>query len=311
MVIKRENTKTLTPFKEKAGQLFAHSHPSTLQLNLTEKCNLACKHCHLSCGPTRKEDMDLKTAKACIEVFKREGFKTLDLTGGAPEMSQVYQYLVEELRPYAETIIVRTNLSIYLEEGYDPGFLQKNKIDVYASLPFYEKSKTDRMRGDGVYESSIEVLKKLNDLGYGKDLSLNLIYNPSGALLPGSQDELEAIFRTRLKEEYGIIFNNLYSMTNMPLGRFEAWLKKSRNYDRYMRKLEGAFNRGVLENLMCLDTISVDRAGNLYDCDFNLSMGLRSKDRLKVWDLAEGFDFKREVVTGNHCYGCTAGAGSS
>ncbi|MDO5017969.1 MAG: arsenosugar biosynthesis radical SAM protein ArsS [Lagierella massiliensis] len=311
MTFSLENKNVITPFFKRAGELISNSKPSTMQINLTRRCNLSCKHCHLSCGPHMTEDMDMETAKACIKVFKSENFKVLDLTGGSPEMSKVFKYLVEELRDFAENIIVRTNLSIYLKKGYDLEFLKENKVEVFASLPFYEKSKTDRVRGDGVYDSSIIVLKKLNELGYGKKLNLNLVYNPSGAILPGNQKELEDIYRKKLKEEYGIIFNNLYSITNMPIGRFKNWLLKSSNYDRYMKKLETAFNDEVLKGLMCLDAISVDYDGKIYDCDFNLSMGLNSNQKLNIKTLPEDFDFKRKISIGNHCYGCTAGAGSS
>lgn len=308
---RNEKLGIVTPFHERAGELVANSAPSTMQINLTRICNLACKHCHLSCSPNKTEDMDFETAKACVEVFKREGFKVLDLTGGAPEMSKVFKYLIEELRDYAENIIVRTNLSIYLEDGYDLEFLKDNRIEIFASLPFYEKSKTDRVRGEGVYDSSIIILQKLNQLGYGTELPLNLVYNPSGAILPGNQEDLENIYRSKLKEDYGIVFNNLFSITNMPIGRFRNWLERSGNYERYMKKLESAFNDEVVENLMCLDTISVDWDGSIYDCDFNLSLGFKCQGQLNIKEIPEGFDFKRKVMTADHCYGCTAGAGSS
>lgn len=308
---RNEKIEVVTPFFERVGELVANSAPSTMQINLTRICNLACKHCHLSCSPNKTEDMDFETARACVEVFKREGFKVLDLTGGAPEMSKVFKYLIEELRDYAENIIVRTNLSIYLEDGYDLEYLKENRVEIFASLPFYEKSKTDRVRGEGVYDSSIIILQKLNKLGYGTELPLNLVYNPSGAILPGNQEDLENVYRSKLKEDYGIVFNNLFSITNMPIGRFRNWLERSGNYERYMKKLESAFNEEVVEDLMCLDAISVDWDGKIYDCDFNLSMGLRCEKKLDIKNIPEGFDFKRRVMTAGHCYGCTAGAGSS
>ena len=308
---RNEKLGIVTPFYERAGELVANSTPSTMQIDLTRICNLACKHCHLGCSPNKTEDMDFETAKACVEVFKREGFKVLDLTGGAPEMSKVFKYLIEELRDYAENIIVRTNLSIYLEDGYDLEFLKDNRIEIFASLPFYEKSKTDRARGEGVYDSSIIILQKSNQLGYGTELPLNLVYNPSGAILPGNQDELENIYRSKLKEDYGIVFSNLFLITNMPIGRFRNWLERSGNYERYMKKLESAFNDEVVKNLMCLDTISVDWDGSIYDRDPNLSLGFKCQGQLNIKEIPEGFDFKRKVMTADHCYGCTAGAGSS
>lgn len=310
MIGKKTN---ITPFKEKAKDIASRANPSTMQVNITRKCNLACKHCHLSCSLSRKEDMDFDTANLVIEAFKSNGFKVLDITGGAPEMSNVFKYLIENLRDYAKNIIVRTNLSIYLEDGYDLNFLKENNIEVFASLPFYEKSKADKVRGDGNYDKSIIILKRLNEMGYGYDpnLRLNLVYNPAGAILPGNQKDLENLFKERLKEDQGVVFNNLYSVTNMPIGRFKDWLIRTHNYDRYMKKLEGAFNYENLKSLMCLDQISVDYNGDIYDCDFNLSIGLKAKDNLNIKDITPNFDFKRIISSSNHCYGCTAGFGSS
>lgn len=306
-----ENNHSITTFYKRAGAIYSCPQPSTMQINVTRQCNLACKHCHVECSPARKEDMSIAVADECIRVFKQCGFKVLDITGGAPEMSNVYKYLVTNIRPFAEKIIVRTNLCIYLEEGYDIDFLANNDVEVFASLPFYERSKTDRVRGLGVYDSSIKVLQKLNSLGYGNNHTLNLVYNPAGAILPQSQSELEKVYRDKLLQEYNIVFSNLFCITNMPIGRFGQWLKNTGKYDFYMSKLEEAYNADTLQGLMCKDMISVDYDGTLYDCDFNLSMKLSMSGNFNIKDIDQGFNFERRITVGNHCYACTAGAGSS
>lgn len=299
-----------------ASPLYTKDKLNTLQMNITRRCNLACKHCHVECSPSRVEDMDISIAEKSLELFKKEGFKILDITGGAPEMSSSFKFLVEEGSKLADKVMVRSNLTIHLLPEYEGylEFMADKKVELICSLPFYERDKTDRARGVGVYDESIEVLKKLMQLGYGKEkeLVLNLVYNPSGAILPGNQVELEDIYREKLANEYDIYFNNLFSMTNVPLGRFGMWLKKSNNLNRYMTKLFNAFNVATLEDLMCRDMISIDYDGSLYDCDFNLSMGLKVKDEPKNIDDALKIGLtKRNIALGNHCYACTAGAGSS
>ena len=297
------------------GILWSKDKLATMQVNITKTCNLACKHCHVESSPSRTEDMTRETADKVIELFKKEGFQILDITGGAPEMSKQYKYLIENLAPYAKKIMTRTNLTIHLEPEYEGylEFMKDHKVEIVASLPFYEKDKTDRQRGIGVYDESIEVLQKLTKMGYGveDDLILDLVYNPNGAILPGDQVELENIYRDKL-DEYGIRFNQLFTITNNPSGRFYNWLERSGNLDRYMDKLLAAFNPATINDVMCRDMISVNDDGTLYDCDFNLAIKLGMVDEPMTLDqaLEMGID-KRKIATANHCYGCTAGSGSS
>lgn len=297
------------------GILWSKDRPTTMQVNITKTCNLACKHCHVESSPARTEDMTRETADKVIELFKKEGFQILDITGGAPEMSSQYKYLIENLAPYAKKIMTRTNLTIHLEPEYEGylEFMKDHKVEIVASLPFYEKDKTDRQRGMGVYDESIEVLQKLTKMGYGveDDLILDLVYNPNGAILPGDQVELENIYRAKL-DEYGIKFNQLFTITNNPSGRFYKWLERSGNLERYMDKLLVAFNPATIDDVMCRDMISVNDDGRLYDCDFNLATDLQMVDEPKTLDQALVMGLgKRKIATANHCYGCTAGSGSS
>lgn len=304
------------PFNKTVGHNLIAKNPKTLQLNITRRCNLACKHCHVQASPGRTEDMQLKTAKRAIEILKDWDFTTLDITGGAPEMSSVYSYLIEEASGLGRKVMTRTNLTIFNEEGYKdiPAFLKEHKVEIIASLPFYEEVKTDKVRGIGVFRDSIEALQMLMTLGYGtdEDLQLNLVYNPSGAMIPSSQDILEEIYRTKLKEEYNIDFNNLYTMTNSPIGRFGEWLDRSNNMQRYLLRLYTAFNPATANELMCLDTLSVDYDGSLYDCDFNLAlhMGISGPHKT-IFDIEKEDLIGRKIRTMNHCYSCTAGSGSS
>lgn len=297
------------------GILWSKDKLATMQVNITKTCNLACKHCHVESSPSRTEDMTRETADKVIELFKKEGFQILDITGGAPEMSKQYKYLIENLAPYAKKIMTRTNLTIHLEPEYEGylEFMKDHKVEIVASLPFYEKDKTDRQRGIGVYDESIEVLQKLTKMGYGveDDLILDLVYNPNGAILPGDQVELENIYRDKL-DEYGIKFNQLFTITNNPSGRFYKWLERSGNLDRYMDKLLAAFNPATIDDVMCRDMISVNDDGTLYDCDFNLAIKLGMVDEPMTLDQALEMGLgKRKIATANHCYGCTAGSGSS
>lgn len=304
------------PFNKTVGRDILTKKPQTLQLNITRKCNLACKHCHVACSPARDEDMDMRTAERAMQILKEWDFTTLDITGGAPEMSSVYRYLIDTAASMDKKIMTRSNLTIFNESGYRdlPEFLKERKVEIVASLPFYEEVKTDKVRGIGVFHDSIEVLQRLCTLGYGRDeaLQLNLVYNPSGAMIPSSQDQLEAIYRTKLKDEYDIDFNNLFSMTNSPIGRFGEWLDRSGNMDRYLRRLCDAFNPATVDELMCLDTLSVDYDGSLYDCDFNLALGMKIADPHKtIFDIEKENLIGRKIKTMNHCYTCTAGSGSS
>lgn len=304
------------PFAKTVGYDILAKEPKTLQLNITRKCNLACKHCHVEASPARDEDMDMKTAQKAMELLRKWNFTTLDITGGAPEMSRVYKYLIETASSMGKKLMTRSNLTIFLDEEYKdlPEFLKEHKVEIIASLPFYEEVKTDKVRGIGVFHDSIEVLQRLCNLGYGRDeeLQLNLVYNPSGAMIPAGQEELEAIYRTKLKEGYDIDFNNLYSMTNAPIGRFGEWLDRSGNMQKYLTRLCTAFNPATVDALMCLDTLSVDYDGSLHDCDFNLALGMKiSGEHKSIFDIEKEDLIGRKIRTMNHCYSCTAGSGSS
>ena len=297
--------------------------PSVLeifQVNIGYMCNQVCKHCHVDAGPDREEIMDRNTMQQCLDVLQKNGIQTLDITGGAPELNPDFRWFVEEARKIGTTeIIVRTNLTIIRSNPrfYDlPAFFKKNGVRICSSLPFYNASKTDRQRGEGVFQTSVEALHMLNEAGYGAEgsgLILDLVYNPNGAFLPGDQKELERDFKAELKEHFNIVFNNLLTITNIPISRFLDFLIESGNYEDYMEKLITAFNPGAVSGLMCRNTISVDWRGNLYDCDFNQMLGLKTVQsagsHISQFDL--GRLSKREIVTGQHCFGCTAGAGSS
>lgn len=290
------------------------SSMDTMQLNIGKICNLACKHCHVEAGPHRKEYMKKEIMDDCLYVFKKHNFKVMDITGGAPEMMPNFEYLVEESRKIAKEVIVRTNLTILLDEKYSHliDFYAKNRVTIFCSLPFYTKEITDGVRGVGVYEDSIEVLKKLNAVGYGKELALNLVYNPDGAFLSDSQESLETEYRKKLLDEYGIIFTNLFTITNNPIGRFGMRLYKKDKLKNYMLKLFNAYNEDTVEFLMCRNEINVSYDGYIFDCDFNQALDLKiNSDKVHISDY-KNCDFpKRKIALGNHCYGCTAGAGSS
>ena len=292
-----------------------------LQINLGKMCNQVCKHCHVDAGPDRKEIMTRETMKECLEVIRKHQLKTIDLTGGAPEMNPDFRWFVEEIRAIDSeiTIIVRCNLTIILANPkYHglPEFFKKHKIEVASSLPYFTAMKTDSQRGDGVFEKSIKALKLLNEQGYGVEgsgLVLNLVYNPSGAFLPGSQAGLEAEFKKRLSDRFGITFNSLFTITNLPISRFLEYLLRSNNYEGYMEKLIASYNPVAAAGVMCRNTISVGWDGFLYDCDFNqmLELKVSSEDSQHISDWNVSSLSERNIIVKNHCFGCTAGAGSS
>lgn len=295
------------------GAIFSYEQPTVMQLNITRKCNIACKHCHLKCSPASTEDMNLKTAETCVKVFKNYNFKTMDITGGSPEMSEVFDFLVEEGKKIAENLIVRSNLTLWDKKEYEyiPEFLAKNKAVIFASLPSPKALLTDRQRGKGVYEKIISNLKVLNKLGYGKNLELNLVHNPTGAFMPSGQENLEFEYR-KILDSMEIKFNNLFCITNLPIGRFREFLKKNDIYDDYMETLCKAYNPEALDNVMCKDMISVDYDGSLYDCDFNLAENASINGNAKtIFDLEKNPEFVREIRCFDYCYACTAGQGSS
>ncbi|MDC1393381.1 arsenosugar biosynthesis radical SAM protein ArsS [Flavobacteriaceae bacterium] len=290
-----------------------------LQINLGYMCNQVCAHCHVDAGPDRKEIMTRETMQQCLDVIAQTGAHTLDLTGGAPEMNPDFRWFVEAASAAGvKDFILRSNLTIIRanKKYHDlPEFFAKYCIHVVSSMPHYTKGKTDKQRGDGVFNSSIKALKMLNKVGYGmpgSDLKLDLVYNPSGAYLPGDQAALEKDFKKALDTDFGIQFNALFAITNLPISRFLDYLVASGNYEDYMYALVDAYNPAAVAGVMCTNTLSVSWDGYLYDCDFNQMLGLKvaSKARhIKDYDtsLLEG----REVVISQHCYGCTAGAGSS
>ena len=290
-----------------------------LQVNLGYMCNQTCKHCHVDAGPDRTEIMTKETMQSCIDVIKSNNIETIDLTGGAPEMNPNFKWFVEHARPYVNEIIVRSNLTIIeANKTYNelPVFIAKNKIRLVSSLPFYNADKTDRQRGKGVFDKSINALRKLNNLGYGKPesgLTIDLVYNPTGAFLPAPQLSLEKEFKKVLKEEFDICFNQLFCITNLPISRFLDYLIQTENYEDYMFKLIESFNPTALDGLMCKNTLSVGWNGTLYDCDFNQMLDLKIDPNFPQSISSFNIDtLKNRVInTSQHCFGCTAGAGSS
>jgi radical SAM/Cys-rich protein len=320
------------------------TRPEILQVNVGKLCNLTCIHCHVNAGPKRKEIMTRETVDRIVNWFAKTEITTLDLTGGAPEMIPDFRYFIErakELQP-SRHAIDRCNLTILLESGNEDlaEFLAARDVEIIASMPCYTAENVNAQRGEGVFESSIAALQLLNSLGYGTDpdLPLHLVYNPVGAFLPPSQDELEADYKRELKKHFGIVFNKLYALTNLPIGRFASYLRHNGQLEEYMQLLIHAFNPATISGLMCRNTISVGWRGEVYDCDFNQQLGMQWMGRdgplgrpdgpsrtgisarrpdhdisrpLFLWDIDPDSLEDREIMTGDHCFGCTAGAGSS
>jgi len=301
----------------------SRGRPEILQVNVGKLCNLTCMHCHVNAGPKRKEIMARKTIDRIIDWLARTDVPTVDLTGGAPEMIPDFRYFIEQVKsllPHRH-IIDRCNLTILLERGYEDlaAFLARNEVEIVASMPCYTPENVNAQRGEGVFEGSIAALKVLNSLGYGidPDLLLHLIYNPVGAFLPPSQNELEADYKRELKKHFGIVFNNLYTLTNLPVGRFASYLWHNNKLDEYMELLIQAFNPATIDGLMCRNTVSVGWRGEVYDCDFNQQLGMQwsrcngGNKPMFLWDVDPDSLQDRQIMTGDHCFGCTAGAGSS
>ncbi len=289
-----------------------------LQINVGKLCNLTCTHCHVNAGPKRKEIMTRETVDRIVDWLATTDIPTVDLTGGAPEMIPDFQHFVSRVRSLGRRVIDRCNLTILLEPGYDgmAEFLAENEVEIVASMPCYTPDNVNEQRGDGVFDASIRALQLLNTLGYGTDpkLPLNLVYNPNGDALPGPQAELEADYKRELMTHFGIVFDHLYTITNLPVSRFASWLKNNGRYESYLEVLVEAFNPATVEGLMCRDTINVDWEGGIYDCDFNQMLKLQLRDggeRLNLWDVTPDGLEGRQIATGEHCYGCTAGAGST
>jgi radical SAM/Cys-rich protein len=295
------------------------SAPEIFQMNIGKKCNLSCRHCHVGAGPMRTEMMGEEVFKKCLKIIKRTpAVKTVDITGGAPEMNNNLKWFINELAVLNKRIIVRSNLVILTEKGYT-GFIEffaGQKVEVCASLPGCDADKTDRQRGSGVHERCIKALRQLNESGYGKrntGLVLNLVHNPAGAYMPGAQSSIETEYRKALNDKYKIVFNNLFCITNIPVGRYLKYLIESGNLGDYMCELAKAYNPAVVPNVMCKNTISVGWDGSLYDCDFNQMLELKidgsCADSLDKYGLQKLKG--RKIRVHSHCYGCTAGSGSS
>lgn len=288
------------------------------QINVGWVCNLSCKHCHVEAGPERKEIMPKRVFEKCLNILKNSSIGTVDITGGAPEMNADLEWFLEQVSRLNRRLIVRSNLVILADPRYSHfiDIYAKYGVEVVGSLPHYNPGQTDLQRGKKVFETCIEVMKELNKKGYadsGGSLKLHLVHNPVGAYLPGSQSSLEYEYKNRLKQEYGVAFDSLFTITNMPVGRYLEYLLRSDNFEEYMQVLANAYNPCAVENVMCRSTISVAWNGTLFDCDFNQMLGLPvnhgAPDHIDHFDL-DKLD-TREIVIANHCYGCTAGSGSS
>lgn len=317
----------VTPFRQKLHSPLTKSKIKVLQINLGKRCNLACSHCHVEAGPKRTEELSPEICDQLTQLIHQfPEIKIVDLTGGAPEMNYGFKPLVEAARAGGKQVIVRSNLTIYFEKGYDdlPEYCAKHQTRIVASLPCYMEDNVDKMRGTGVYNDSIRALQWLNHLGYGRDPSLiiDLVYNPP---IPNSdkfsltpeQTKLEKDYKAYLKEHFDIVFNNLFTITNLPIGRTKFHLEHRKLHKPYLHFLESNFNSSTVENVMCRDELSIDYLGNIYDCDFNQMENLPAKTRdgetLTVAKLLEAgtLDLIDEIQTAPYCYGCTAGCGSS
>ncbi len=290
-----------------------------LQLNLGKMCNQVCKHCHVDAGPDRKEIMTRETMEQCLRALAESDIPTVDLTGGAPEMNPNFRWFVQQCHALGRHVMVRCNLTIIVANPkyHDlPEFYRDHGVEVVSSLPFYNADKTDRQRGTGVFKDSVRALKMLNTVGYGIEgtgLVLNLVYNPAGAFMPASQEALKRQFKQVLRNEFEIEFNDLYAITNIPISRYLDYLISSGNFEGYMEKLVNSFNPVAAEGVMCRNTISVGWDGYLFDCDFNqmLELPVATPAHQHIKDFNANTLAEREIVLNQHCYGCTAGAGSS
>lgn len=290
----------------------------SLQVNTGYRCNMACRHCHVNAGPDRREMMEKITVDHVLSVLREHDIRTLDITGGAPELNPHFNYFVTSAREAGCHVIVRSNLTIFFEKGfaYLPEFYAEHDVEITASLPYYLDSSVDRVRGSGTFEKSIRALQSLNRLGYGDGSGLkrlNLVYNPAGTFLAPDQKGLEQEYRKTLAADHGISFDHLYVFSNMPIGRFRNHLERTGSLDKYLRTLEDSFNPSTLDGLMCRHLVSVGWDGTLYDCDFNQMLGLPLQEpgsrHIRDFDLERLA--KREIRVGDHCYGCTAGQGST
>jgi len=299
----------------------------TLQVNITKLCNQVCRHCHVDALPSRREMLSPEGVAKCLEILRRHAQITkLDITGGAPELHSGFDAFVEKAVALGKHVMVRHNLTVQIDghpqtgesKEYLPRFFARNRVEVISSLPYYQEYFTDAQRGSGVFKKSMEAMKRLNALGYGVEgsgLIFNLVYNPVGPYLPAAQASLEADYKRELKDKFGLVFNSLYTVTNMPINRFKSHLDKSGQYEEYMEKLLAAFNPAAAEGVMCRSMISVDHEGRIYDCDFNQMLELRAAGAggkpLSIFDFEFDRVLGRRIRFDDHCLGCTAGAGSS
>ncbi len=322
----------LPSFEEKLAQHGLDLAPlgvETLQVNVTRLCNQACHHCHVDASPKRTEQMSRATVDRCLEILARnESVTKLDITGGAPELNPHFDYFVETARRLGKHVMVRHNLTVTIDgnpqtgesKRHLPEFFARHRVEVISSLPYFQEFFTDKQRGNGVFKKSVESLRLLNEQGYGKSegaqgigLTLNLVYNPVGAFLPASQESLERQFKKELEAKFGVVFNSLFTITNMPINRFKKDLERLDAYEEYMARLVNAFNPAAARGVMCRSLISVGHDGKLYDCDFNqmLDLNLSEESGGTVFDFDLDKLLDRKIIFGPHCYGCAAGAGSS
>lgn len=310
-------------FKERlkaAGAILQRRGVEVLQVNLGRYCNLACIHCHVESGPTRKEMMRRENVEAVLKFLARATIPTLDITGGAPELHPDFAHLVSSARRLGRRVMDRCNLTVIFEPGMEglPEFFKRHEVELVCSLPCYSQENVDKQRGKGTFEASIRALQRLNEMGYGEPQSgllLNLVYNPVGPHLPPPQADLEHDYRRILSEQFGIVFNQLFCLTNMPITRYATHLRLRGEYERYLRLLESHFNAATLDQVMCRNLISVGWDGSIYDCDFNQMLDLPLTDgagnRLEIGSLTLDQLAERTIAVGDHCYACTAGSGSS
>ncbi|HMJ90910.1 MAG TPA: arsenosugar biosynthesis radical SAM (seleno)protein ArsS [Candidatus Acidoferrum sp.] len=297
------------------GTVLRRGALQTLQINVGRKCNQACRHCHVDAAPWRTEMIDASTAHRVGAWIQQHRPEIVDITGGAPELSEYFCYIVETARSAGARVLDRNNLTIIEEPEFAwlPEYLARHEVEVIASLPCYSATNVNAQRGDGAFAKSISALKKLNAVGYGTQLPLHLVYNPLGAQLPGPQWEMEADYKEVLARDFGIVFNQLFAITNQPIARFAEDLRRRGEWDAYLELLANAFNPVTLDGLMCRSTLSVGYRGEIYDCDFNqmLGMQLRNGAPLYLWDITPEKLSEYPILTGTHCLACTAGAGSS
>jgi radical SAM/Cys-rich protein len=315
--------KPVQPFAQRLQQLgngLSKRKIDVLQVNMGKHCNQTCAHCHVEAGPFRTEMMTRETVEAVLHFLERSAIPTVDITGGAPELNPHFDALVDACARLQRHVMDRCNLTVFFEPGKDDlaGFLRRNRVELMCSLPCYTEANVDRQRGKGTFELSIHALQMLNRLGYGRPetgLQLNLVYNPLGASLPPPQAFLEQDYKRHLYEDHGIVFNHLYCLTNMPITRFEKFLRARGQYEQYQELLAAAFNTDTLDRLMCRDLLSVGWDGSVYDCDFNQMLALPLRNHtgkaVKIWELSAAMVEALPIQVGDHCYACTAGAGSS